>query len=475
MVDEQRIVVDDLLVVDDGYAVQQDQRVPLAEGETAVGGVGADLQHAVPVHAPYAQFADEFDEEFLHDREPGVILEVVACAVALVENAVLTDGQGLIERVGIEVPLQLHPELAKLQCGSRCGAEPHRRDLSGVQVQEGAEEVQVADVVLVHILDFQEHVLIPIYIGREEDGVAVLVNGFRVEVLAAARGGDEGIFVLRGPASCLVGAGNARADDFPFVFRDHVVRESAGGGEPFQGGGEVRNPLASGAGDAVVMEDTQAETGFPGAAVGDGDAGGAGSRGAARRSDLKITGCRGRDGDRELGNNLHAAFDAVGAERVHHGDRPGAGLGVKSFFGGAEPGVSEQPVIAGGQGVGQHESSCPAAAVQGDLCRLDHAGGRMDLHIGDAAEIGQAPADGIHAPGGHPDGVAGHVDFTVCRDEDPLAQALRSGKGGNGQQGQEKEYGKEFSHRDTVIRASRPVCRESRRSCGSRCTVREPR
>ena len=435
--DQQGIIVENLAVVEHGDAVQQDQRASRQEIEVARPVRLPDLDAAAAVHPPDADSLDELREELLHHRESGVVVQDVPLALALVEDAVHPGGERGIERVRVEVLFQLHAQAPQFELTGPAGVQLQSGDVSGRQVQERAPELQVAGLPGFEALDLEEDFPVAIDIGGEEGHRPVRVDGFGIDALSGARRGDEGVSVCDLPGHALL-ADDVGADDFSFVFRHHAPVEAAGGRQVVDFADEVGDVLARRGGDAVVVADAQAEADGLRAVVGQADARGAGRGGAAR---LEAQRAAGRDRSRSGGrlcDHRHAALDALRAEGVEDGHGPDAGERIKSLLRGTQLGVGQEPVVAAGQGGGQGQETGAAPAVQGDLGRLDHAGRRMDLHVGRLAECGEPTRFGIQAPGGQPDPVAGHVDLPVGGEIDALAQSLRSLKGEQRQQ-QEKE------------------------------------
>ena len=448
-------------------AIDHDQRRALREGEVAQAVSRPHLDLPPFADPADAQFGDELHEQLLHHREAGVVVQHVGAPVVLSEELLVAERQVRIERIRVEIALDLHPEAAQLQRRGIRLAELQRRDFARLEIAERALQLQVADIRMVHALDLQEHFLFAIDIGRIERDRPVAPDGGGIDILAAARRRDDRIFVLHGLHPGGIGPRDAGSQDLPFVLR-HRLRVIAPEGRELRSH-EIEDILSRRGGNDVPVAHRQVEEDRPPARVGERQPR---RTGAGRRLELQRT-----EPDWPLLTRRNAVCDrhalrTFGRERVEDGQGPGARQRVESRLAGSELRVGEQAVIARRERIGELQGGGAAAAVQGDLGRAGQAVGTVQLDVGDLAESGQLPRLHVHAEGRQPHRVTGHEDVPVGGQVHPFAQRLRALQG-DGRTGEQQEYAKDYlSHLASAIGvywASLPASVSSRRA---RCSPR---
>ena len=108
--DQQRVVRKYLLMVKDGYSVQQDECSAARETIVAARVGRQDLDFAASIRLSGADFGNKLDEQFFHHREPGVVIKDVALPGFSVESGILLYRDRRIQRVCVECPFQLHSQ-----------------------------------------------------------------------------------------------------------------------------------------------------------------------------------------------------------------------------------------------------------------------------------------------------------------------------------------------------------------------------
>ena len=128
-----------------------------------IGSVRNDHPHRIlALGLVHAKDRDDLDKDLTHRGETGIVIEDITLARLGIQHLVLSGRKGGIKGVGVEIPFKLHSHSAQFQGFGILRTQGKRRYVTGLEVEEGTYDLEVAYVVAVDVFDLQKHVLVPV-------------------------------------------------------------------------------------------------------------------------------------------------------------------------------------------------------------------------------------------------------------------------------------------------------------------------
>ena len=404
--------------------------------EPGLDGVRNDQLQGPAVPDPAgAELRDEFDQDFLHGRETGVVVQMVPAAFVGLQDEVLPvrhEGRERVDAQGFFGPQGGFPGHEVLPQGR---AQAEFGQFAGRRVEEGAFKVDVS-AFLVQFGHLAHDFPVPVDVGRIVPDAVRPFGPADIDAGGVSGRGQGGFRI----AVRIVhqGALDARGHDFP-VELGHGVRaglQPDTGREGLQETG--RGVLLRGGQQVVLMPDRQADRRLR-AGVAEHEGRGGSSRKPRPGGQLQLP-FRRRNRPRQglvglLVQNLHPVRNAGGGGGVEDGQQAGARHPGRAFLAGIDRRIGHQPVGTGGCRDRNPEGSGAAAFQQADFGRTDRSALGNELQVRDGAFV-RIPAVSVQAGQGTPDGVTGDIDVPVGGHIDALHGngGPRQDAGGEGQE-----------------------------------------
>ena len=246
-------------MVEDRHTVEQHQRRLFGEAYARRIFVEPDLDPRFPVGAlAHPQFSHKFDEIFFQRMEARIVVEYIADAALFVEEAVAPHGQEIIQRVGLELPLDLHTDATGLQrIRQRIGNHQRGGRCHG-GVDKGRDEFDMAVALGRKAFDLADAFLVSVNIGGVKKQGAVFPDGSGIDIRLVGRRGDEGVMADQLRDHGFAEARDPAADDLALVVGNRLAAERPLAHLPTSGDELVDAGVAIG-GEPVVVPHGEAQ------------------------------------------------------------------------------------------------------------------------------------------------------------------------------------------------------------------------